>query len=350
MNNFTYEYKLLVISPDQKVTGLAHSVFTMKPYVFQSVTSSADAEKVVNDWNPSLILFDLTENGDQGLSLLERIRQNRKHKYTQIITCVNIESRDVLKRAFELGISGSLLKPLLKEEMLHMIDLQKQQYEKDMQIRLLKEKTEKQDLYYGSISKALRSSIHSMKLMTTSLLHTLGKDRIETDEYEMLLNIYKETTDVALIWDNFIKTKHLNPAAQPPHKQRIDVNSILSNIANSYLPLAKQKNVTLLKEGFDMELLAEVDVEIFRSIVRNFLSNAIHDNEEGGQVILSSYVSPKEEYIIKVSYNGTSGQVKDEMKVSGLQLCNSYAKAHNGKIWADTANNSGTAYYFSFPN
>lgn len=348
MDKFTYMYKTLIIDKDPQTAAIATSALTMKMYVSRSAADVVTAKELINNWLPDMILLDLTDNPEEKFSFLHELRSNIKFSTVPVIVLVDGSCRDLLTEAFQKGATDSLMKPLRKDELFNRISFYKQQQEQQLLIQQLQERLENKERNYSAVSKQLRSSLHSIRLMNTSLLHTLGKDSIAKDEYELLLGICNETTEAALIWDNYQKLNNYHPDICKPRRQRVDINSILANIANSYQLVAQQKEVTLFKEGFDSELLADVDIEMFRFIIRNLLSNAIRYNQPGGHVILSCYAAPDDQCVVKIHRTGTQGEAEKEQKDHGWLLSNSYAEAHKGKIWFDTKEPSGTSCYFSF--
>jgi len=129
---------------------------------------------------------------------------------------------------------------------------------------------------------------------------------------------------------------------------------------------ALNKKLTLVKLiPENLELTA--DRNMFCTIVRNLLNNAIKFTPEGGKITFSAKLSDGK-YIFTVSDTGvgispenlqklfkieesfsTAGTNKEAGTGLGLILCKELVEKHKGKIWAESEPGKGAEFHFTIP-
>jgi len=129
---------------------------------------------------------------------------------------------------------------------------------------------------------------------------------------------------------------------------------------------ALNKKLTLVKLiPENLELIA--DRNMFCTIVRNLLNNAIKFTPVGGKITFSSKLS-NGKYIFTVADTGvgispnnlqklfkidesfsTAGTNKETGTGLGLILCKELVEKHGGKIWAESEPGKGAEFHFSIP-
>jgi len=128
-----------------------------------------------------------------------------------------------------------------------------------------------------------------------------------------------------------------------------------------------QKNIQIIN-NIPEGIIVNVDYEMFNTVVRNILSNAIKFTKSGGKIIIDYSVNDefcnliiidngigmeqtKIDNLFKIdkvaSTPGTNGEMGSGL---GLALCYEFIKKHNGKITIDSKLNVGTKFIVSIPN
>jgi len=147
----------------------------------------------------------------------------------------------------------------------------------------------------------------------------------------------------------------------------LNLTSLIDRNISILNELANRKEITVLNNIPSFySILA--DEEMFNIVIRNLLSNALKFSFRQGCIRFSAIESDNEMIQIsvndtgtgispiilaklfhideKVSKTGTEGEPSSGL---GLILCKEFVEKHNGKIWVESIENSGSTFYFSIP-
>jgi signal transduction histidine kinase len=113
--------------------------------------------------------------------------------------------------------------------------------------------------------------------------------------------------------------------------------------------------------------MIKADINMFRTILRNLITNAIKFTHRGGKVIVNAVIyknilevsvsdngigmsSDKMEKLFRIDANLTSRGTDDEKGTGlGLFLCKEFVEKHGGKIWAESEEGKGSTFKFIIP-
>jgi PAS domain S-box-containing protein len=145
-----------------------------------------------------------------------------------------------------------------------------------------------------------------------------------------------------------------------------DVNQIVLENIELLKNIASKKKIQIKYELVD-NLVALVDQEMLKTVIRNLISNAIKFTHEGGEVEIQ-IKEGKIYHLIAVQDNGmgikkddinklfridvhhtTTGTRKEKGTGLGLILCKEFVERNGGKIWVDSEIGKGTKFEFTVP-
>lgn len=131
--------------------------------------------------------------------------------------------------------------------------------------------------------------------------------------------------------------------------------------------LASAKKLKLISDR-NTGHLVDVDKDMFKTVYRNLISNAIKFTNEGGEISIGCgkvtddfvefYVKdngvgiPNENIhkIFRIDENITTQGTNQERGTGlGLILCKDFIEKHGGKIWVESEVNKGSTFWFTFP-
>lgn len=157
-----------------------------------------------------------------------------------------------------------------------------------------------------------------------------------------------------------LETEQQNFSIEP-----VGISSILKNIYQQYLILAKNKNLSFAIKDFQDDIFVEANNGLIIEIISNLVDNAIKFTEKGSVIIFGEIKSDQFILSIKDSGIGISGNSKEIIfepfrqaegltKQSGgiglgLTLAKKYASIINCKLWFESEINKGSTFYLSLP-
>ena len=146
-----------------------------------------------------------------------------------------------------------------------------------------------------------------------------------------------------------------------------DLKNNVGHILNKLMPIAEAKDIQL-NQNIEEGLSIMADKHMLASVIRNLVTNAIKFTNKGGRVGISAK-KQKNGVIFSVIDNGIGLAEKDIDKLfsdntnftsygtqgekgtgMGLSLCRNFVEKHGGKIWVESAQNSGSKFYFNIPD
>ena len=189
-------------------------------------------------------------------------------------------------------------------------------------------------------------------------------DQKEIRKFAQNINLAAEQTLNLL--NNLLQWARLQRKQIRHEPQPVDLKLVSEDIRQFGNEMADAKNVhitNLIPAG----LIVYADLEMMKTILRNFLGNAIKFSHVGGKIILSAQTKPHET-IICVEDNGIGmqkdfadtlfgsnnshskpGTSGEEGTGLGLVVSKEFVEMHGGKIWVESTPGTGSKFCFSIP-
>jgi len=229
----------------------------------------------------------------------------------------------------------------------------------------------------------LQKSVNTQNRLFSIIAHDLRSPLVSVANFVQLLNFYiadgnymsiaklakdmdRKNEQVLELTDNLLNWAQSQSGALTPSLQRINLNEILDECYELYLPVAVRKGVALEFVDAD-DCLLWADRNMVRTICRNLVNNALKFTPKNGQVSIS-YVCNETEAQISVSdtglgispekrqrlfslekediRHGTDGEKSSGL---GLSVCNEFCRIMNGNIRVESTEGAGSKFSFSIP-
>ena len=184
---------------------------------------------------------------------------------------------------------------------------------------------------------------HIINLMNTSAKNT----------YSLLENL--------LIWSQSQRNKiSFNP-------QTFICKKLIKEVLDEMQHLARVKGISIVHDGNEGRHV-KVDKDMFKTVFRNLISNAIKFTNEGGEIVIGcgKIIDNQIEFFVKDNGVGippdnlskifrldhnitTEGTNKEKGTGLGLILCKEFVERHGGKIRVESEIKKGAKFTFTFP-
>jgi signal transduction histidine kinase len=146
----------------------------------------------------------------------------------------------------------------------------------------------------------------------------------------------------------------------------LKLNTQIKKSVAAIKSVAQGKNISIIFD-IDDKILIFADENMFDTIVRNLVSNAIKFSHRDGKILISAIEtdletqisvidqgigikSERQAALFEIDKRSVTSGTEDEPGTGfGLILCNDFINKHQGKIWLKSTLGSGSIFTFSLP-
>lgn len=238
----------------------------------------------------------------------------------------------LLLTAFAWFFTGRLLKPILENQ-------------------------QNQIQFIASASHELRTPL-AVILSTAECCRNASQEELDG----FLITINKETLHMSTLLDDMLTLFGSDGQHFPVKIQPVEMDTLIINSYESFLPLAKQKSITLSVSLPEEPLpTCSADPQRISQVIAILIQNAISYTQEGGKIELSLSYN-KSHFYISVADNGIGISDEDKKKIFdrfyraeksrsskehfglGLSIAYEIIQAHGGSITVSDATGGGSIF------
>lgn len=364
------EYKILIVDDVASNVLLLKVLLTNEKYQIFTASDGTQALAAVETNRPDLILLDVMMPGLSGFEVAEKLKANPETVEIPIIFLTALNSPADIVKGFQVGGNDFITKPFNKDELIirvrHQISLVAAK-------RIIMEQTEElrkaiatRDKLYSVIAHDLRSPMGSIKMVLNMLILSLPKETI-SEEMSHSLTVANQTTEnVFALLDNLLKWTKIQIGKLNVVYQDADIVEQVEGVVEVYKMVAEIKKISI-KLDMPESLVVNADIDMIKTVIRNFLSNAVKFSNEGTEVLVKVEVKG-DRAVISVQDHGcgideegqkmllhtnthfsTFGTNNEEGLGLGLLLCQDFVTKNGGKLWFTSVKDKGSTFYFDLP-
>ena len=362
------DYKILIV--DDVVSNVLLLKILLTNEKFQVCTANcgnmcieqAKAEK------PDLILLDVMMPDISGFDTAVILKKDPELKDIPIIFLTALNSPADLVKGFQVGASDFLSKPFNKEELLvrvmHQIALVDAKRTIQRQNRELLATITNRDKMYSVIAHDLRSPMASIRMVLNLVVASTSPELVGPELFELLDKANKESEEVHDLLDNLLKWTKSQTGRLSVVMQDLDLNDIIPGVVDIFEMIAATKKIHLSYSG--SSVVVRADNDMLKTIVRNFMSNAVKFSPEESTIEISVTTADADFAKISVSDHGvgiaadrigsifhkgetTYGAGGEEGSGLGLQLCQDFARKIGGDVMVESAEGQGSTFSVLVP-
>jgi two-component system sensor histidine kinase/response regulator len=319
--------------------------------------------------HPDLILLDVMMPDMNGFDTAVVLKKDETTKDIPIIFLTALNTPQDLVHGFQVGASDFLTKPFNKEELVMRVTQQislvaaKRIIEK--QNAELRATLNNRDKMYSVIAHDLRSPMASIRMVLNLVVASTSKETVGEELYNLLDQANRESEEVHDLLDNLLKWTKSQTGRLNVVKQELDLHDIIPGVVEIFEAIAQTKNIKLDLQPSQEELKVEADNDMLKTVVRNFLSNAIKFSPADSSIeiimgregdfakvsVRDHGVGIARDRIGSIFHKGetTYGTGGEEGSGLGLQLCQDFARKNGGDCSVESVEGQGSTFSVTIP-
>ena len=319
--------------------------------------------------HPDLILLDVMMPDINGFDTAVIMKKDEELKDIPIIFLTALNTPADLVKGFQVGANDFLTKPFNKEELvmrvMQQISLVAAKRIIEKQNNELKATLTNRDKMYSVIAHDLRSPMASIRMVLNLVVASVSPETVGQELYELLDKANRESEDVHDLLDNLLKWTKSQTGRLNVVLQDLDLNDIIPGVVEIFEIIAQTKHITLNFQKSDTPLVVNADNDMLKTVVRNFLSNAIKFSPENSSIDITmgvendmAKVSVRDhgvgiapDRIDSIFHKGetTYGTGGEEGSGLGLQLCQDFARKNGGDCTVESVVGEGSTFSVLIP-
>ena len=363
------DYKILIV--DDVMSNVLLLKILLSNEKFQVCTANcgnACIEQAKKE-HPDLILLDVMMPDINGFDTAVIMKKDEELKDIPIIFLTALNTPADLVKGFQVGANDFLTKPFNKEELvmrvMQQISLVAAKRIIEKQNNELKATLTNRDKMYSVIAHDLRSPMASIRMVLNLVVASVSPETVGQELYELLDKANRESEDVHDLLDNLLKWTKSQTGRLNVVLQDLDLNDIIPGVVEIFEIIAQTKHITLNFQKSDTPLVVNADNDMLKTVVRNFLSNAIKFSPENSSIDITmgvendmAKVSVRDhgvgiapDRIDSIFHKGetTYGTGGEEGSGLGLQLCQDFARKNGGDCTVESVVGEGSTFSVLIP-
>ena len=366
------DYKILIVDDVKANVMLLKALVKKNDFQIIEAYDGKQALEMFEEHKPNLILLDIMMPILDGYQVLEKIRTGDVNPDVSIILITALDNKEEVVKGFSAGANDYISKPFNNKELearvRHQISLIAAKHEIEQKTKDLISAIKNRDKLYSVIAHDLRSPLSSVKMILNLLVSELKNCDINKDLYELLDESNRTTENLFILLDNLLKWTKNQIGKLHLTIQKIDIIGITHGLIGLYSLMTQGKNIKInvISDTESIEITSDTD--IFKTIIRNLMSNAIKfsysgskiniyikEKENSVEICVEDFgcgISPEKQALIladkEIGYT-SYGTNNEEGSGLGLNLCKEFTEKLGGEIWFESELNKGSKFYISLP-
>lgn len=240
-----------------------------------------------------------------------------------------------------------------------------------MQLKRINEELSKtnaeKDKFFSVVAHDLRSPFNGFLGLTEILVNGL-RDMSMDEIQKMAVAMRKSAVNLFSLLGNLLEWSSMQRNLTPFVPESVLLRQKISESILLILEATDKKGISISYDiPEDMKII--VDENMFGTIIRNLVSNAVKFTQKGGNVVISARETSDKSVNISVidsgigmnknmidhlfqldvntNRKGTEGEVSTGL---GLIICKDFIEKHNGKFWVESEEGKGSVFRFTIPS
>ncbi|MBP5777584.1 MAG: hybrid sensor histidine kinase/response regulator [Prevotella sp.] len=363
------EYKILIVDDVVSNVLLLKILLTNEKFQVCTANNGTMCIEMAKKEHPDLILLDVMMPDISGFDTAVILKKDEETKEIPIIFLTALNTPADLVHGFQVGASDFLTKPFNKEELvmrvMQQISLVAAKRIIEKQNAELRATLNNRDKMYSVIAHDLRSPMASIRMVLNLVVQSSTPDTVGPELYALLDQANRESEEVHDLLDNLLKWTKSQTGRLNVVLQDLDLNDIIPGVVDIFEMIAQTKKIKLDLQNTGQKLVVVADNDMLKTVVRNFMSNAIKFSPEGASIeiimqaegdfakvsVRDHGVGIAADRIDTIFHKGetTYGTGGEEGSGLGLQLCQDFARKIGGDCTVESVEGQGSTFSVLIP-
>jgi two-component system sensor histidine kinase/response regulator len=363
------DYKILIVDDVMSNVLLLKILLTNEKFQVCTANCGKACIEQARKEHPDLVLLDVMMPDISGFDTAVIMKKDPELKEIPIIFLTALNTPADLVKGFQVGANDFLTKPFNKEELvmrvMQQISLVAAKRIIEKQNAELRATLSNRDKMYSVIAHDLRSPMASIRMVLNLVVQSATPESVGPELYSLLDQANRESEEVHDLLDNLLKWTKSQTGRLNVVTQDLDLNDIIPGVVDIFEMIAATKNIKLDLQHTGGPLVVRADNDMLKTVVRNFMSNAVKFSPEGStiEIIMSSdgdfaKVSVRDhgvgisaDRLGSIFHKGetTYGTGGEEGSGLGLQLCQDFARKNGGDCMVESTEGQGSTFSVTIP-
>ena len=363
------DYKILIV--DDVVSNVLLLKILLSNEKFQVCTANCGnmcIEQAKKE-KPDLILLDVMMPDINGFDTAVILKKDPETQDIPIIFLTALNNPSDLVHGFQVGANDFLTKPFNKEELvmrvMHQIQLVAAKRIIVRQNEELRRTISNRDKMYSVIAHDLRSPMASIRMVLNLAVNVVSPETVGEEIFGLLDKANRESEETHDLLDNLLKWTKSQTGRLNVVYQDIELDDIIPGAVDIFMMIAEMKKIDLKYIPAEEKLTVHGDNDMIKTVIRNFLSNAIKFTPEGKGIevfykregdfarisVRDHGVGIAADRVESIFHKGetTYGTGGEEGSGLGLQLCQDFARKNGGDAYVESVEGEGSTFSFTIP-
>jgi two-component system sensor histidine kinase/response regulator len=363
------DYKILIVDDVVSNVLLLKILLTNEKFQVCTASNGNMCIEMAKSEHPDLILLDVMMPDLNGFDTAVILKKDPDTLDIPIIFLTALNNPNDLVKGFQVGANDFLTKPFNKEELvmrvMHQIQLVAAKRIIVKQNEELKRTISNRDKMYSVIAHDLRSPMASIRMVLNLAVNVVSPETVGEEIYGLLDKANRESEETHDLLDNLLKWTKSQTGRLNVVYQDVDLDDIVPGVVDIFMIIAEMKKIDLKYLPAVEKLTVHADNDMIKTIIRNFLSNAIKFTPEGKSIevfyqregdfarvsVRDHGVGIDPERVSTIFHTGetTYGTGGEEGSGLGLQLCQDFARKNGGDAHVESTLGEGSTFSFTVP-
>ena len=363
------DYKILIVDDVVSNVLLLKILLTNEKFQVCTASNGKQCIEVAQNEHPDLILLDVMMPDLNGFDTAVILKKDPSTQEIPIIFLTALNNPNDLVKGFQVGANDFLTKPFNKEELvmrvMHQIQLVAAKRIIVRQNEELKRTISNRDKMYSVIAHDLRSPMASIRMVLNLAVNVVSPEMVGDEIFGLLDKANRESEETHDLLDNLLKWTKSQTGRLNVVYQDIDLDDIVPGVVDIFKMIAEMKKIDLKYLPAEEKLTVRADNDMIKTIIRNFLSNAVKFTPAGKGIevfytregdfarvsVRDHGVGVEPERVETIFHKGetTYGTGGEEGSGLGLQLCQDFARKNGGEAQVESTLGEGSTFSFTIP-